>query len=541
MKNQNRKNNIPQIVRRVIQIIAFILLPGLFISTFGAIKDIVVALIGGSFSIAALSSQLLLLVAIIPATMLFGRFFCGFFCSFGSMGDFLWFISRKLFKRKVSISQRADKALKAVKYVLLAAIVILTWILGLVSLDSTASPWTIFGMYFTIGGWPSAAYLLSVGAALLLLIMIGSVFVERFFCRYLCPLGAVFSIISKPRLFHIKKPRDACSACTLCTSQCAMGIQLNETDSVSSGECINCLQCVNACPRRNVTVNPTPAVATSMAAAAMAGLYFVGNITVGSAASALDTVSAVEAAATGDYTDGIYTGSASGFRGTTTVQVTVENGEISDVTVVSTNDDSQYFNRAENSVISNILLSQSVDVPTVSGATFSSNAIINAVRNALESSNEAVTADETQQSESTAASSVDSNENTDTAVSVSAAPDTSVESNSTESASAAEGTYIDGVYTGTGSGFRGETTVEVTVSNGVISDITVVTYADDAPYFNRAESTVIASIISNQSINVSTVSGATFSSNSIIEAVANALSIDFTNPNSTLPKHNHSK
>lgn len=76
--------------------------------------------------------------------------------------------------------------------------------------------------------------------------------------------------------------------------------------------------------------------------------------------------------------------------------------------------------------------------------------------------------------------------------------------------------------------------MSVTVSGGKITDITITSYEDDQQFFERAESTIIDKIISAQSIQVSTVSGATFSSNSILEAVADALGTDWTNPNSSM-------
>ena len=97
---------------------------------------------------------------------------------------------------------------------------------------------------------------------------------------------------------------------------------------------------------------------------------------------------------------------------------------------------------------------------------------------------------------------------------------------------AAEGLYADGVYTGSGKGLRGTTEVQVTVESGSITNVTVLSYADDRQYFTRAQSSMIAGILKAQSVNVGTVSGATFSSNSILEAVADALGLDFTNPNS---------
>ena len=96
--------------------------------------------------------------------------------------------------------------------------------------------------------------------------------------------------------------------------------------------------------------------------------------------------------------------------------------------------------------------------------------------------------------------------------------------------------YADGQYTGTGNGYRGATQVQVTVAGGRITDVTVLSSEDDRQYFSRAQSSLIAAILNAQGVDVSTVSGATFSSNGILEAVADALNIDFTNPNATLSR-----
>ena len=101
-------------------------------------------------------------------------------------------------------------------------------------------------------------------------------------------------------------------------------------------------------------------------------------------------------------------------------------------------------------------------------------------------------------------------------------------------------TYADGTYTGTGTGFRGDTEVSVMVSGGKITDITVTSYVDDEQFFSRGSGdSVISEIITSQDVNVDAVSGATFSSNGIMEAVANAIGVEFTNPNSTLSRGGH--
>lgn len=402
-----RKISKNQIIRRLIQIAAFLLMPGLFISTFSAIKSIYTALIGGTFAFSTLSYDILLLVAVIPITVLMGRFFCGYICSFGAMADLFWYISQKIHKKRYTLNQHLDQILKKLKYLVLLFIVVFIWTLGFASFSSTANPWNIFGMFASIGSWPSVSYLFTIGGALMLLFIIGSIFIERFFCRYLCPLGAVFSLLSLARVFRIKKPRKNCGPCTLCTSKCSMGISLKKTDQINSGECINCFQCISVCPKQNAKANPTPTVATLMAATAITGLYYVGNLTATSlSASTISTTTAAitesmptdttsyeeissssesgnSADTTGAYTDGVYTGSGYGFRGTTNVSVTVSGGNITAIEVTSYQDDREYFVRAESSVISSIINTQSIDVSTVSGATFSSNALIEAVADAL--------------------------------------------------------------------------------------------------------------------------------------------------------------
>ena len=496
-----KKKRIPaaRLARRAIQLASFILIPGLFASTFTALGTIVKTLLSGSITWAALELPFWTIMITVPVTILFGRFFCGFFCSFGAMGDFLWFISGKTIHPRFRIPERADAALKYVKYGILVFCAIFLWT-GIISIQSTVSPWYAFGMYTSIGNWPGLTPLLTIGGALLGIIMIGSLFVERFFCKYLCPLGAVYALLAKIRLFRIVKRREHCGACRVCTNNCSMGIPLYGVDTVKSGECINCFACMEHCPRGNVRANPQPAVAAAISVVAISGLCYVGTIAIPS----MDTVASTETSqqASGKYDDGTYTGSGTGYRGETDVKVTVENGYITDITVTSYQDDEEYFDRAKSTIISDIISSQGTDVDTVSGATFSSNGIISAVKDAL----------------STAGGSSSSSDSS-----------SSSSSSNTESS----GSFTDGTHTGSGTGFRGETDVKVTVENGKITDITVTSYQDDESYFQSAANTVISEIIDSQSIDVDTVSGATFSSNGIIEAVADALGESFDNPNSS--------
>lgn len=539
-----------QVIRHTLQTAGFLLLPGLFILTLGSFKGLWQAIISGSFTWAAMGAPLLTLLAVIPITALWGRFFCGYLCAFGSMQELMRFVGKQLHLSKVTVSPAADRILRKMKYVVLAGLFLL-WTLG-VSYDS-ASPWHAFGQYAAYDGWADLKGWLTAGGLLLALIAIGSLFAERAFCRYFCPLGGIFSLVSRWRLFNVKK-NGQCVGCARCDAECPMGIDVSlEADvagHVSSPECIDCFRCIDQCNVKALYTAPREAVAGSAAAIAVAGLYQVGAIVV---KSPISTVTNGQSLSQGQYIDGAYEGSAQGYRGAVTVQVKVSGGMISSITVESYRDDDEFFNRAKNTVINEIISAQSTDVQTVSGATYSSRGIMQAVANALgiittQQSDDAQqngqrggsspdgTVGEGKKSrpENNGGSQPGGSRKRQSDDSQNTQPDPSQNDNQTirQNTDLDFSGLTDGTYSGTGQGRNGSIQVTVTVRKGKVTSITIESANEDAEYFNRAKDTVIGEIIDSQSLNVQTVSGATMSSNGIIDAVANALDITYTNPNS---------
>ncbi len=587
LKN-GKRFSVTQILRHVIQLGAFFLFPGLFLTVFHEIRDLVVSLIQGTFSFSAQAPGLVTLLILFVVTALWGRFFCGYLCSFGAMQELVAFASRKIIPRKKRIPEKMDRILKFLKYAVLFAIVLFVWVLQL-PVDSSFSPWGVFGMLISGNGSVMLSAIPTVGFAILVAILIASFFVERFFCRYLCPLGALFTPASKGRLFRIRRKASACSGCAKCSRICAMGVTVHENDHVTSGECIDCMRCMGVCVPEALTANPHPAIAGTASA-----LILCGTLGVSRMIPVQDSVT--EIAASGDvsqshgrYADGVYTGSGTGFRGDVTSGVTVQNGMITDITILSHLDDSDYFNRAQSGVIGAILSSQTPQVSAVSGATFSSYGIMESVADALQlveiKSAVAEQSESTEQNESHGKKQRDGenfttqpngdSQNGDRQRSDRGTAENgkggrgghkrgsrdgkdSENADQDRNGGTEEGTLqivpgtlpqetseapeqpitvSDGTYTGKGTGFRGETEVSVTVESGKIADITVLSYQDDERYFSRASDSMIEAILNNQSLRVNTVSGATFSSNGILEAVADALDLSFTNPNESANHH----
>ena len=174
-----------------------------------------------------------------------------------------------------------------------------------------------------------------------------------------------------------------------------MGVTVHEDDFVRSGECIDCMRCMAVCRPQALRTVPAPAVAGTASALALCGLIQVGKLAVPEQPAASTASLAGEyaseqvvSAETGSpatrYADGMYTGSGNGFRGVISAQVTVEGGRITDVTILSSSDDRDFFQRAQNGVIPAILQAQSVNVSAVSGATYSSRGILEEVADALQ-------------------------------------------------------------------------------------------------------------------------------------------------------------
>ncbi|MBQ8944867.1 MAG: 4Fe-4S binding protein [Clostridia bacterium] len=193
-----------------------------------------------------------------------GRFICGFLCPFGFLQDLLYKIP---FFKKIK-TFRGDRYLRLIKYIVLIVLVIVLplcvkltpffckylcpsgTLAGILLAFSDTRLFDLFGSMFA---WK---------ACILGITLLAGIFIFRPFCKYLCPLGAFYSLFNRVSVFKMDVDKSACIGCSACAGTCKMGV--NPSLNPNSLECIRCGECVNVCPcgalKYTTAFNKKPAV-----------------------------------------------------------------------------------------------------------------------------------------------------------------------------------------------------------------------------------------------------------------------------------------
>jgi polyferredoxin len=192
------------------------------------------------------SSVVLAVIGILLA-VLFGPVICGWICPFGTFQEWIGKLGRKIFGKKYNtlVPRNIDRVLRYLRYLVLIWVSYMTVISGKLIFQEIDPYYALFNF------WRSEIAV--QGLIALAAVMILSLFIERPFCKYACPYGAFQGIFNLFRVFSIKRNKKTCISCNACTRNCPMNIDVANTDTVRSHQCISCLKCTSesACPVKN--------------------------------------------------------------------------------------------------------------------------------------------------------------------------------------------------------------------------------------------------------------------------------------------------
>jgi polyferredoxin len=187
-----------------------------------------------------------LLIAFLAMSWIFRKSFCGWLCPVGTASEYLWRLGRKIFRHNFRLPRRADIALRSLKYILLA---LFLYAVGSMSVPAIHA--FLEGPYGIVDDVKMLNFfrLLGLtGGVVMAMLILTSVFVQNFWCRYLCPYGALMGLVSLASPLRIRRNASLCIDCGKCAKACPSALPMDRLITIKSAECTGCMQCVAACP-----------------------------------------------------------------------------------------------------------------------------------------------------------------------------------------------------------------------------------------------------------------------------------------------------
>jgi len=205
---------------------------------FGGVESIIGLITAGTLVPKLQLSTLVISALVLILTLIFGSVFCSFVCPLGTIQEWVGKLGKKIFKRRYNtfVPQKLHNILKYLRYVVLILTIMLTFNVGRL-IFADVDPYYAMYHFFTDE--------VTIGSLVVLgVVLIGSLFIERPWCKYACPYGAVLGLVSKISIFKIKRKTSACNNCTLCDRNCPMNIEISKKKTINDSLCIKCMDCV---------------------------------------------------------------------------------------------------------------------------------------------------------------------------------------------------------------------------------------------------------------------------------------------------------
>jgi polyferredoxin len=194
-------------------------------------------------------AAMFLLLTFLSMAFLFRKAFCGWLCPIGTIAEYLWRAGKNLFGRNFFLPRWLDLPLRSLKYLLLGFFV---WAISTMSMigirDFMQSP---YGLIADVKMLNFFRHIGETGLIVLGLIVAASLIVPNFWCRFLCPYGALLGLTSWLSPMKIRRNPEPCIDCAKCAKACPSALPVDKLVKIQSVECTGCLECVVVCPAEN--------------------------------------------------------------------------------------------------------------------------------------------------------------------------------------------------------------------------------------------------------------------------------------------------
>lgn len=223
------------------------------------------------------AAGMFLLIAFVGISWAFRKAFCGWLCPVGTVSEYLWRLGRRIWRRNYRLPRVLDAAFRSLKYILLGL-----FLYAVASMPVPAIRAFLGGPYGVIDDVKMLNFFRFMGLtglAVMALLAVASLAVQNFWCRYLCPYGALLGVASAAGPLAIRRDAGLCIDCGKCSRACPAALPVDRLVSIRSAECTACLECVAACPARGALSLSTPRgrkrVPAWVVAAGVAGLFLL--------------------------------------------------------------------------------------------------------------------------------------------------------------------------------------------------------------------------------------------------------------------------
>jgi len=191
-------------------------------------------------------AAMVLFVTFVSLSLLLRKSFCGWLCPVGTVSEYLWKLGRDTFRRNFYLPRWLDVGLRSLKYVLLGLFVYAVGGMGAEAIRQfLVSP---YGIVADVKMLNFFRYLSVTAAVVLGILVVASIFVQNFWCRYLCPYGALMGLAALASPLRIRRHAETCIDCAKCAKACPERLPVDKLVQIRSAECIGCMECVAVCP-----------------------------------------------------------------------------------------------------------------------------------------------------------------------------------------------------------------------------------------------------------------------------------------------------